>query len=66
MGLKIVNPVDLATGTGKTFRHILKRIPYEGTLYGVDFSADMLAYLERIINRQKLYVKILILFFGKK
>lgn len=56
MNLQIVNPVDLATGTGKTFRHILKRIPYEGTLYGVDFSADMLAYLDRIINRQKLYV----------
>lgn len=54
--LRVVNPVDMATGTGKTFRQIIKSLPYEGTLYGVDYSSDMLAFLDRIINRQKLYV----------
>ncbi len=55
-GIKIVNPVDLATGTGKTFRKIMNTVSYSGTLYGVDYSPDMLGFLDRTINRQKSYI----------
>lgn len=52
----IRNPVDLATGTGRTFKNILNNISYQGTLYAVDLSSDMLKFLQRTIDRQKYYV----------
>ena len=52
---KLVNPVDLATGTGRIFR-LLLQTDYEGTLYGVDLSSQMLHYLDKIIMRQKGYI----------
>lgn len=55
--INIVNPIDLATGTGKTAKYILNNINYQGTLYAVDFSQQMLDYFYRTINRQKYYVK---------
>ena len=55
--LRIVNPIDLATGTGRAAKYILNNIPYEGCLYAVDYSQQMLDYFERSINRQKYYVK---------
>ena len=55
--LKIINPVDLATGTGRAAKYILNNIGYDGTLYAVDYSQQMLDYFERTINRQKYYVK---------
>ena len=55
--LKVVNPVDLATGTGRAAKYILNNVNYQGTLYAVDYSQQMLDYFERTINRQKYYVK---------
>lgn len=55
--LKIVNPIDMATGTGRAAKYILNNVQYEGCLYAVDFSQQMLDYFERTINRQKYYVK---------
>ena len=55
--IKIINPVDLATGTGRAAKYILNNISYAGNLYAVDYSKQMLEYFERIINRQKYYVK---------
>ena len=53
----INNPVDLATGTGRAAKYILNNISYNGKLYAVDYSKQMLEYFDRTINRQKYYVK---------
>ena len=55
--LKIVNPIDLATGTGRAAKYILNNINYDGSLYALDYSQQMLDYFDRTINRQKYYVK---------
>ena len=55
--LKIVNPIDLATGTGRAAKYILNNVSYDGCLYAVDYSQQMLDYFDRTINRQKYYVK---------
>lgn len=55
--IKIVNPIDLATGTGRASKYILNNVSYDGCLYAVDFSQQMLDYFERTINRQKYYVR---------
>lgn len=55
--LKIVNPIDLATGTGRAAKYIINNINYDGSLYALDYSQQMLDYFERTINRQKYYVK---------
>lgn len=55
--IKIVNPVDLATGTGRAAKYILNNVSYHGNLYAIDYSRQMLDYFERTINRQKYYVK---------
>lgn len=55
--IKITNPVDLATGTGRAAKYILNNISYDGSLYAVDYSKQMLDYFNRTINRQKYYVK---------
>lgn len=55
--LAVINPIDMATGTGRAAKYILNNVSYEGCLYGVDFSEQMLQYFDRTINRQKYYVK---------
>lgn len=55
--LKIENPIDLATGTGRAAKFILNNIEYSGNLYAIDYSKQMLEYFDRTINRQKYYVK---------
>lgn len=55
--MKIKNPIDLATGTGRAAKYILNNISYDGSLYAVDYSKQMLDYFNRTINRQKYYVK---------
>lgn len=55
--LKIINPIDLATGTGRAAKYLLNNISYDGCLYAIDYSKQMLEYFERTINRQKYYVK---------
>ncbi len=55
--LEIINPIDLATGTGRAAKFMLNNISYDGSLYAVDYSKQMLEYFDRTINRQKYYVK---------
>lgn len=55
--IAIKNPIDLATGTGRAAKYILNNISYDGKLYAVDYSKQMLEYFDRTINRQKYYVK---------
>ncbi len=53
---KIINPIDLATGTGRYLLQIKNKMDYEGYLYGIDYSIDMCNFLEKRIKREKLYV----------
>lgn len=53
---EVINPIDLATGTGRYLSQILKKISYQGTLYGVDYSNDMCNFVRKKIKREKLYV----------
>lgn len=54
-GIRALNPIDLATGTGRYLLQIRKKIAYSGTLYGVDASADMCGFIEKKIRREKLF-----------
>ena len=54
--IEVVNPIDLACGTGRTTKNILNNIKYNGTLYSVDLSNQMLEFLQKTIDRQKYYV----------
>lgn len=53
--ITIKNPIDVATGTGRTLRSIIKDLDFEGTLYGVDMSSEMCDYVERDIRRERRY-----------
>lgn len=53
---KIINPIDVATGTGRTLWQILKKINYEGNAYGVDLSKNMCEFVEKNIKRERRYV----------
>ena len=55
--ITLKNPVDLATGTGRMLKQILQKVNYEGTAYATDINQKMLDYLEKTLNRKKLYVK---------
>ena len=54
--IRVINPIDLACGTGRTFKNILNHLKYDGTLYAVDLSSQMLEYLQKTIDRRKYYV----------
>ena len=56
---RVTNPVDLATGTGRTLRQILEKVNYQGTLHGVDISADMCDFVERNLRRERKYTNAL-------
>ena len=55
-GHKFVNPIDLATGTGRYLFQIRKKIDYIGTLFGIDYSDNMCSFIEKRVRREKLYV----------
>lgn len=50
---KIMNPIDLAAGTGRTLLQILEHVRFEGELCGVDSSAAMCAFAEEKIRRSQ-------------
>lgn len=54
--LKIINPIDLASGSGRMFDQITQKIQYKGTLFGVDLSKKMCEFLSKKVKRQKMYV----------
>ena len=52
----IVNPIDLATGTGRMLKQIIKNKTYKGIAFAVDANERMVAYTERMVLRQHFYV----------
>ncbi|OHA47557.1 MAG: hypothetical protein A2541_02190 [Candidatus Taylorbacteria bacterium RIFOXYD2_FULL_36_9] len=52
----IVNPIDIATGTGRTLWQILKKINYEGRALGVDLSKGMCEFVQKNIKRERKYI----------
>jgi len=52
----VINPIDLATGTGRAAKNILNKLPYKGMLYAVDSNREMCKYLKKTITRQKYYI----------
>lgn len=53
---KIINPIDIATGTGRTLGQILKRIDYDGKAFGIDLSKGMCEFVDKNIKRERKYV----------
>ena len=47
---KIINPIDLAMGTGRYLFQIKNKLDYHGTLFGVDYSKDMCDFVEKRIK----------------
>jgi hypothetical protein len=54
---RVMNPIDLATGTGRTLWQVLEKVDYSGVLYGVDSSADMCAFTEKNLRRERKYTR---------
>ncbi len=54
---RIVNPVDLATGTGRTLWQMLEKMKYSGTLYGVDSNSNMCEFAEKNLHRERKYTR---------
>ncbi len=46
-GIKIVNPIDLGTGTGKVYEKLIKHLEYKGKVYLVESNKYMIEYLKR-------------------
>ncbi len=55
-GHKIINPIDIATGTGRTLWQILKKADYQGQVFAVDLSKSMCDFVEKNIRRERKYV----------
>ncbi len=55
--IRIVDPIDLATGTGRMFWQIINKINFEGILRAVDMSADMCDFLRKDLKRERGYTK---------
>jgi hypothetical protein len=53
---KIVNPIDIATGTGRTLWQILKKINYDGIAFGVDLNKGMCEFVDKNIKRERKYI----------
>lgn len=54
-GLKIDNPIDIASGTGKTAWNILRKIKFTGAMHCLDASPQMCGYLENRERREARY-----------
>lgn len=53
---RAVNPIDLATGTGRMIRFLLENLDYDGVFYAIDSSQPMLEYLKSVLNRNRGYL----------
>ncbi|MDD4251483.1 MAG: methyltransferase domain-containing protein [Candidatus ainarchaeum sp.] len=51
--IKIINPLDIATGTGKIIKKIINEINYEGTAHAIDINQKMLNHLKKSLIRKK-------------
>ena len=52
---KIINPIDIAMGTGRSLWQILKKTNYKGCVFGVDLSKSMCEFVEKNIKRERKY-----------
>lgn len=52
---KIINPIDIAMGTGRSLWQILKKTNYRGCVFGVDLSKSMCEFVEKNIKRERKY-----------
>lgn len=51
--LKIRNPIDIATGTGRMLWQIIDKVSFSGTLYALDASEQMCTFLKKAIKRER-------------
>lgn len=51
--LSIINPIDLATGTGRMVWQILEKLPFKGALFAVDASEQMCDFIKKMIKRER-------------
>lgn len=51
--LAIINPIDLATGTGRIIWQITDRMKFSGTLFALDASEQMCNFLNKTIKRER-------------
>ena len=52
----IINPVDIASGTGKLLRYFINEITFDGSFFAIDKSDKMIDYLEKTIKRTHKYI----------
>lgn len=64
--LKIKNPVDLGSGTGKIYDQLIKKISYSGDAYLVDVNSHMIHYLIKKYGNEVRIVKSKIAEFNLK
>lgn len=51
--LPAVNPIDIATGTGRMVWQIIEKLPFSGTLYALDASRQMCDFLGKRVRRER-------------
>ncbi len=56
-GVKISNPIDLATGTGRMIWQILDKLLFYGEITAVDASEQMCVFVERAIKRERKFTE---------
>lgn len=56
-GMRISNPIDLATGTGRMVWQLIEKVNFTGTLFAADNSSNMCDYLKKAVKRNRGYTK---------
>jgi ubiE/COQ5 methyltransferase family. len=51
--MRLHNPIDLATGTGRMIWQIVDQLNFTGELLGIDASKQMCLFVERAIKRER-------------
>lgn len=54
-GKRIINPLDLAMGTGRIMWQIIENVKFGGILYGTDASKNMCEFTSKSIKREGKY-----------
>lgn len=54
---RIINPIDIATGTGRMAWQILTKIDYNGSLFVLDNSEKMCEFVKKNIKRERKYTR---------
>lgn len=54
--IKVVNPIDLGSGTGKIYHQLLKKIKIIGDIFLVDNNVKMIEYLNKTIHQKNVKI----------